>query len=82
MQARGCEIRRQREESGYGLTAFAGRIGISPSWLSRVERDQANPSPDLLRRIALELDGEQQARVAISRIAHTHEGRDGDNPAD
>ncbi|WP_075001248.1 helix-turn-helix domain-containing protein [Streptomyces qinglanensis] len=82
MQARGYRIRRQREESGYGLTAFANRIGVSPSWLSRIERDQANPSPDLLRRIALTLRSERAARAAISEIALTQERRDEDTPAD
>ncbi|MEU6768586.1 helix-turn-helix transcriptional regulator [Streptomyces sp. NPDC046853] len=64
MQARGKQIRRKREEAGYGLTAFAKRVGISPSWLSRIERDQADePSPEVLRRIADELG------AAIKEIA-------------
>lgn len=81
MQARGDEIRRQRKESGYGLTAFARRIGVSPSWLSRIERDQAHPSPDVLRRIALALKREAPARAAINKIAqHEDEGPDEDPP--
>ncbi|CAM5683860.1 MULTISPECIES: helix-turn-helix domain-containing protein [Streptomyces] len=69
MQAQGSTIRRQREESGYGLTAFARHIGISPGWLSRIERGKAKPSPDVLRRIAVALSEEQAARAAITQIA-------------
>lgn len=64
VQARGRAIRRKREEMGLGLTDFAERLGISPSWLSRIERDQAQePSPAVLRRIADELG------AAIKEIA-------------
>jgi transcriptional regulator with XRE-family HTH domain len=53
MEARGPKIRRLREEAGYGLNQFASRIGISPSWLSRIERNKAKrPGPDVLKRIA------------------------------
>lgn len=77
MQARGHTIRRQREECGYGLRAFARLIGVHPSWLSRIENDQANPSPDVLRRIALKLKQEREAREAIAVIAQQEtEGSD------
>lgn len=69
VQTRGDKIRRQREESGLGLTAFANRVGVSPSWLSRIERDKANPSPDVVRRIAVALKRDRQTRDAISQIA-------------
>lgn len=79
MQARGHHIRRRREESGYGLTAFAHMVGISPSWLSRIERNQVNPSPDVLKRIALTLHAERDTRAAINEIAqHETEGSDDD----
>ncbi|MFJ5914994.1 helix-turn-helix domain-containing protein [Streptomyces ardesiacus] len=77
MKARGQSIRRNREESGYGLTEFARRIGISPSYLSRIERDQANPSPGVIRRIAEELHKERRAREAIAEITDTE--KDGDD---
>lgn len=81
MKARGQNIRRNREESGYGLTEFAARIGISPSYLSRIERDQANPSPSVIRRIAVELRKERDAREAIAEITDTE--RDGvDQPSE
>ncbi|WP_078857189.1 helix-turn-helix domain-containing protein [Streptomyces sp. NBRC 109706] len=71
MQARGARIRRKREGAGYGLRAFADLIGISPSWLSRIERDQASPSPDVLRRIALALQQNPHVTAAIAEIAYS-----------
>lgn len=68
VQARGKTIRRQREESGYDLTTFAREVGISPSWLSRIENDEANPSPDVLKRIALGLQQARETRAAIAAI--------------
>ncbi|NGO69168.1 helix-turn-helix transcriptional regulator [Streptomyces sp. SB3404] len=65
-----------------GLTAFAARIDVSPSWLSRIERDRANPSPDLLRRIAMELNRERHVRVAIAEITRPDMRRDEHLPAD
>lgn len=80
MKARGQSIRRNREESGCGLTEFADRIGISPSYLSRIERDQANPSPGVIRRIAEELRKERRVREAIAEITDTDEDGDDQPP--
>ncbi|MFD6725962.1 helix-turn-helix domain-containing protein [Streptomyces anthocyanicus] len=80
MKARGQSIRRNREESGCGLTEFADRIGISPSYLSRIERDQANPSPGVIRRIAEELRKERRVREAIAEITDTEEDGDDQPP--
>ncbi|MGX1515047.1 helix-turn-helix domain-containing protein [Streptomyces collinus] len=80
MKARGQSIRRNREESGCGLTEFADRIGISPSYLSRIERDQANPSPGVMRRIAEELRKESRVREAIAEITETEEDGDDQPP--
>ena len=77
MNARGQSIRRNREESGCGLTEFAESIGISASYLSRIETNKANPSPAVLRRIALGLRKERTAREAIREITETgNEGSD------
>ena len=80
VQAQGSEIRRKREECGYGLRAFAGLIGIDPSHLSRIERNRANPSPDVLKRIALAIQRGGDTSKAIRQIArHPSEGSD-DHP--
>ncbi|MET8978495.1 helix-turn-helix transcriptional regulator [Streptomyces sp. NPDC004539] len=82
MKARGQTIRRSREESGCGLTEFAQRIGISTSYLSRIERDQANPSPDIVRRIAEHLGSLRDVRAAIREITENEdEESDDDQPA-
>jgi transcriptional regulator with XRE-family HTH domain len=77
VQTRGQQIRSQREQCGYGLRVFADLIGISPGWLSRIERNEGDPSPDVVRRIALALHQESHARYAIAAITHTEdEGSD------
>lgn len=52
MQADGSKIRRQRERRGYGLRRFAAVAGLSPSHLSRIERGQRHPQPEVLALIA------------------------------
>lgn len=83
MQTRGQQIRDQREQCGIGLTDFAGRIGISKGWLSRIERNEGAPSPDVVRRIALALHQERHARRVIAEITETeNEGSDERDPDD
>lgn len=69
VKARGDKIRRRRELLGIGLRDFAGRVGISASWLCRIEKGQGDPSPDVIKRIALELQKEPGIRDAIAQIA-------------
>ncbi|MFE7954446.1 helix-turn-helix domain-containing protein [Streptomyces sp. NPDC057413] len=80
MKARGGTIRRSREASGLGLTEFANRCGISASYLSRIERSQANPSPSVLRRISDELRKERSARKAIAEITDSEDEEADDQP--
>ncbi len=48
----GAKIRRQRKARKWTLTELAERCNISPSFLSQIERDQANPSVATLHTIA------------------------------
>lgn len=49
----GIHIRNRRIELGYGLNEFAGRIGISPAYWSRVERGiEKAPRDDLIEKTA------------------------------
>lgn len=41
-------IRARRNELGIGLNDFAGRLGISPAYWSRIERGSENPPRDEL----------------------------------
>jgi len=52
VQPDGPEIRRQRELRGYGLRGFAKAAKISPSYLSRIERGERHPQPEVMARIA------------------------------
>ncbi|WP_093608088.1 helix-turn-helix domain-containing protein [Streptomyces indicus] len=67
MRANGDTIRTLREERGLPLRGFARRVQVSPAQLSRIERSQSNPRPDLLKRIAEGLG------VRITTIACHHE---------
>ena len=52
----GDRIRKRRKEKGLKLTELAESCNISPSFLSQIERDQANPSISTLHEIAAALD--------------------------
>ncbi len=39
----GTFMRREREDRGIGLREMARRVGVSPTYLSRVERNQFTP---------------------------------------
>ncbi|MGW6009657.1 helix-turn-helix domain-containing protein [Streptomyces sp. NPDC055210] len=80
MKAQGEIIRRSREESGYGLREFASQIGISASYLSRIERDQVNPSPGIVKKIALKLHRAREERAAIAEITRSEDEASDDTP--
>jgi HTH-type transcriptional regulator, competence development regulator len=49
----GAFIRREREAKEIGLREMAKKIGVSPTYLSKVERDEfAPPAEDKVRAIA------------------------------
>ena len=53
----GAFIRRQREAKEIGLREMAKKIGVSPTYLSKVERDEFSPpAEDKVRKIAVILD--------------------------
>ena len=55
----GETIREMREAQEMGLRAAASRLGISPAYLSRIERGRERPpKPDLVKRIATLLGGD------------------------
>ncbi|MFY0511842.1 helix-turn-helix domain-containing protein [Streptomyces anulatus] len=56
MQPDGSEIRRQREQRGYGLRRFANAAEISHTHLSRIERGIKGAQPEVMARIAQLLD--------------------------
>ncbi|GHA28983.1 hypothetical protein GCM10010372_31100 [Streptomyces tauricus] len=80
MKAQGEIIRRSREESGYGLREFASHIGISASYLSRIETNQARPSPGVVKRIAVQLRSARETRAAIAEITRSEDEATDDTP--
>jgi transcriptional regulator with XRE-family HTH domain len=49
----GAFIRRLREAKGIGLREMARKIGVSPTYLSKIERDEfPPPTEDRVRKIA------------------------------
>lgn len=42
----GVSVRQKRMADGIGLNEFADRLGVSPAYWSRVEREQENPPRD------------------------------------
>lgn len=49
----GDVVRARRTELGIGLNDLAGRLGISPGYLSRIERNlDKPPSDEIVQRVA------------------------------
>jgi transcriptional regulator with XRE-family HTH domain len=44
----GLTVRAKRTDQNIGLNDFAERLGVSPAYWSRVEREQENPPRDEL----------------------------------
>ena len=68
----GAFLRARREElrasdSRYSVRQVAQRIGIEPSYLSKVERDEGSPpSEGTLRRLAAELEVDVDLLLALA----------------
>jgi transcriptional regulator with XRE-family HTH domain len=64
----GNKIRRLREKSGLGLRELAERVGISATYISVLERDQAKtpPSEDVVVKLARVLGCSQDELMALS----------------
>jgi transcriptional regulator with XRE-family HTH domain len=52
----GDRLRTRRRELGLSLRDLAGRLGVSPSLISQIERGRANPSVSTLYALVSELD--------------------------
>lgn len=66
MKIKGEYIRRLREERGHNLVEFAEKAGISPSYLSELERGAKKPSLKTLDKIAGVLNVAREAIVEVS----------------
>ena len=45
----GAKIRKYRTEKGFSMKTLAEKVNITPSMLSQIEHDQANPSINTLK---------------------------------
>ena len=67
----GALVRRQREAKEIGLREMAKKIGVSPTYLSKVERDEFPPPvEDKVRKIAEIIDRDADELLALAgRVA-------------
>lgn len=61
----GAQIREGREAHGLTLKALAEAVGVTPSLLSQVENDKAQPSLGTLRRVAAHLQLSADALLGL-----------------
>jgi transcriptional regulator with XRE-family HTH domain len=63
----GATVRRLREAKKIGLRKFAKEVGMSPTYLSKVERDQFNPpSEEKIKAIAAALGEDANGLLALA----------------
>ena len=63
----GATVRRLRMAQGVGVRALAARVGMSPTYLSRVELGQLDPpTEEKVRAIARELGHDQTELLALA----------------
>lgn len=55
-EALGCQLRGERDFRGERIADVAGRAGLSPQYLSELERGKKDPSSEMLEALAGALD--------------------------
>ncbi len=65
----GAQIREGREARGLTLKSLAEAVGVTPSLLSQVENDKAQPSLGTLRRVAVHLQLSVDALLGLGDTA-------------
>jgi transcriptional regulator with XRE-family HTH domain len=67
MENFGATIRKLRQAQELGLRETAGKVGISPAYLSRIERDKERPPrPQVIRKLAQTLAADPDALFRLS----------------
>lgn len=57
---------KQKEDSSFSLRQVASRIGVEPSYLSKVERGiEENPSEQFIKKLCLELGQDENMMLAM-----------------
>ena len=67
----GAVVRAERTKRGFGLRQFAKMIGVSPTYLSKIERDEFGPpAEERVVAIAKHLECDQDELLALAgRVA-------------
>lgn len=67
MENFGATIRKLRQAQELGLRETAGKVGISPAYLSRIERDKERPPrPQIIRKLAQTLAADPDVLFRLS----------------
>ena len=66
MDTFGKTIKRLRSEAGYTLRGFARALEVSPSWLSKVEREIEVPGALVIGRVASLLSADADDLMALA----------------
>lgn len=57
---------KQKEDSSFSLRQVAQRVGVEPSYLSKVERGiESNPSEQLIKKLCLEYSLDENVMLAM-----------------
>lgn len=56
----------QKNDSSYSLRQVAGRLGIQPSYLSKIERGIENPSEEMIIKLAKEYSQNEDILLAMA----------------
>ena len=60
----------RKEDPSFSLRKLAGRIGVEPSYLSKIERGaEPSPSEEKIRLLAQELNEDADVLLALAGIA-------------
>ena len=65
----GATVRRLREEQKIGLRKFAQLVGMSPTYLSKVERDEFKPPTEEKVRAIAEALGQDELLALAGRVS-------------
>ena len=64
-------VQRARKDKSWTQANLAQRVGVTPEYISHIERGIRTPAVDLAKRIADALDLEPE-RLVLSALAHQH----------
>ena len=63
---RQCRVSLRENDSAYSLRQVAGRVGIEPAYLSKIERgEQKPPSEETIRKLASDLGEDCDVLLAL-----------------